>query len=199
MASTPCSGVPLSQSIAATTYNSAADFTLIIDTSEPDGKKLKKITPQYLFSGWTNGNMNIQNNTNGSAIKLSAKNSSGVLIQLIMADPNGNGVFFPTYGGNIGGILASTDALDAGGNTNILVNTSGGNITIGGIIGGSIEGQTINIIKAIGANTITINHLKVTGNQQIVTPTGVDYVLSNFESIQFIFNPGNNLWYPISK
>lgn len=197
MAAIPCSGVPLSQRDPITTYDSAADYIPVIDGSEPNGKKLKRIDLQYVFSGWTNGDMVLRNNTNGAKVIISARNSSGTIRELARFNPDSESVFFLTCGGNTAAIAASTDGLNVKGNTNILVDTAGGNITIGGIINGATEGQRVNIVKAQSPNTLTINHLKVTGNQKIVTPTGADYVLNNFESIQLIYNPGNDLWYTI--
>lgn len=196
MASTPCSGVPLSQRDPITTYDSAADYIPAIDNSEPDGKKLKRINLEYVFSGWTNGDMEVKNLSPGNAVTIYATNSSSVEIPLIGIRPDEEIV---TVGGGFRGlesvVTASSDGVDAKGYLIISFDTTSGDITVGGFANG-IDRQVIYIDKPNTANNLILVNDSGTAVQKIFTPSGSDITFTHRGGAVLRYN--SNKWIVVS-
>jgi len=84
-------------------------------------------------------------------------------------------------------ISASADDVDASASCTFLVNSSGGNIDIGGFTGGT-AGQVIYIVHSTSGNNVTLEDDEGTGNQDIKTPDGNDLVMGGNESRTLVFN-----------
>lgn len=64
----------------------------------------------------------------------------------------------------------------------IRADTDGGSITINGLVGGEI-GQTIQVLKRVSANTLTLAHLSGSAlNDVLILPTGANEVDSTFSN-----------------
>jgi hypothetical protein len=70
----------------------------------------------------------------------------------------------------------SSDGFDVTGHSHISLITTSASVTIGGFINGVI-GQRITLLKPDKANTLTIEHMEATGNEDISTTDGADIVM----------------------
>ncbi len=93
-------------------------------------------------------------------------------------------------------ITASTDALDVTAMTSVLVDTSSGNKTIGGLANG-VAGQVVHIIKILSPNNMIIEHLEGSGTQKIVTPDNADITITNYGGVTLVFR--GTEWYVVSQ
>ena len=94
-----------------------------------------------------------------------------------------------------GSMTESSDAFDVSGATSFTVNSTAGNIVLGGLSGG-VQGQIIYLAKITSTNSLTIEHNESTGTQKIICPAGVDLVLSNYGGVTLLYN--GSLWYVVS-
>ena len=94
-------------------------------------------------------------------------------------------------------ITADNDNLDVSGINVIKCQTSGGNITLGGLTGG-IDGQVIYIVKISASNILTIEHNEGVGDQDLLNNDGADYVINpgigNERGGAIYINHGNGNW-----
>jgi len=100
---------------------------------------------------------------------------------------------FRTAGGIVVGsatIAADADDTNVAGIGMLFVNSNGGNIVLGGLVGG-VSGQIIHVVKIDGANNVTLEDDEGTGNQDFKTPDGNDLVLSNNSSVTICCNGTN--------
>lgn len=72
---------------------------------------------------------------------------------------------------------ASSNAVDVANKNTVLVNTSSGDVTIGGLSGG-VVGQVVRIIKTTSANSLIINHNDAAGTEKIITPNAANITRS---------------------
>jgi len=79
-------------------------------------------------------------------------------------------------------IDTSSDSVDVTGISNVLCDTTSGNIIIGGFANG-VEGQEIWVYKHPSANTLTLEHLEGSGTQKIITFDGADIVMATYGSV----------------
>jgi len=145
----------------------------------------------------------------GTGISFAVEDSSGVnnylgFIDMVRDGADDQGAFvFYTFAGSVLGevfrisfdgiitlpkgvafskiktIDANSDAVDVTGISNVLCNTTGGNIIIGGFANG-VEGQEIWVYKHPSANTLTLEHLEGSGTQKIITFDGADIVMATY-------------------
>jgi len=71
-------------------------------------------------------------------------------------------------------VVSSVDNLNVSGVNNLFVNTSGGDVTLGGLTGG-VPGQSLNIVIFVTGNNLILE--VGTGTQQFINHTGVNEVL----------------------
>lgn len=90
------------------------------------------------------------------------------------------------YRSNIVTISADSDAVPVHNCSVLEVNTTGGNVTIGGFTGGE-TGQILHIIAGDAANNIIIEDDEGTGNQDIKTNTGADVTITADGGYTLIF------------
>jgi hypothetical protein len=76
----------------------------------------------------------------------------------------------------------------------ILVDTSGGDITLSGLTGGVI-GQVIDIAKVKSANDFIIEHVEGDGDQDIYTTDTADKTFSNYGGMRILCNGTN--WFQV--
>ena len=89
-------------------------------------------------------------------------------------------------------VSSDSDAADVSACNVLLVNTSGGNITLGGLAGG-VDGQLVYVFKYDEANILTIEHQEATGTQKFMLKSA-DLVY-NGVGICLPFICKNNTWY----
>lgn len=82
-------------------------------------------------------------------------------------------------------ISSDSDNEDVAGIDILYVNTSGGNVVLGGLSNG-VDGQLLFIIKTNAANNLTIEHNEATGDQEFYTHDGLDLVLTSLGGSTFI-------------
>jgi hypothetical protein len=83
-------------------------------------------------------------------------------------------------------ISASSDGFNVADVSILWVNTSGGNVTIGGLTGG-VLGQILYICIINASNNTIIEDDEGTGNQDIKTVTGADITITNEGGCTLIF------------
>ena len=85
-----------------------------------------------------------------------------------------------------------TDSFSTLGIKIIYVNTSLGNVTLGGFSGGAV-GQIIHLIKTTQANDLIVENNEGGGFQDIMTPSGADITFDTFGGLTAIFDGTD--WY----
>lgn len=73
--------------------------------------------------------------------------------------------------------VGPTDNVNVAGVNTLLVDTSANNVTIGGFVGG-VNGQVLYIVRESNANSLTLEHIEGTGNQDIYLHAGADETLT---------------------
>jgi len=91
-------------------------------------------------------------------------------------------------------LSSSSDNLDVVNSSVVIANTSGGDITLGGLVGG-VTGQVLFIFKSTAANTLTIEHDENTGNQDIITADTNDISLTNYGGVTLVYDGSN--WHEV--
>lgn len=91
-------------------------------------------------------------------------------------------------------VSADTDALDVSSCNCFAVDTSGGNVTIGGLANGT-NGQLVAIIKTTGANNLIIEHNQATGTQKIFTHDRASHTLNDYGGVLLVFSGA--LWFEV--
>jgi hypothetical protein len=86
-------------------------------------------------------------------------------------------------------ISTSSDEVDISGVSVLLVNTSGGDVTIGGFTGGVI-GQILYVIPSDASNNIIIEDDEGTGNQDIKTASSGDETITTDGGLTLIYGGG---------
>lgn len=86
--------------------------------------------------------------------------------------------------------VGPTDDVDVTGINYLFMNLSGGNVTIGGFIGG-VDGQVLFIKTGGGANDAKLEHSEGTGNQDIYLSSGGDETVTNVGGWTLICNGSN--------
>lgn len=188
MAATPCSGPPLSEKDLVTTYDSAVDYIMTIDTSQPFGQKTKRIKYEDIFSGWTNGDMILQNNTNSATINIRATNSSSIvkLICAINADiPAVSLPAFLRFAISSQDISSGTITADR---SYIEIDTESGAASDDlDTINNGTQGNRLILCIANSSRTVTVKHM--TGN--IKLEGNVDFAISNiYQRVELFYQNG---------
>ena len=93
-------------------------------------------------------------------------------------------------------LAVDSDAVDVSEANAITVDTSGGNVTIGGLAGGNI-GQEVTIYKTELANDLIIEHNAAAGTEKIIMPDSGDATFSNRGGITFRF--WGTHWYGVAS
>lgn len=170
----------------ATTW-AATDTLLFLDQSETDERiKLKEISISNIFAGNASGNLTIKNPAHGSNVIISAENAGGTTKTLMTADPDKQTCDFLGITLQTKTQSSDTDALDVAGIGVVVVNTSAGNVTIGGLANG-VYGQPVLIIKSSSANSMIIENNEATGTQKIITNTGADLTFGNYGAVLLVY------------
>lgn len=91
-----------------------------------------------------------------------------------------NAIILPTKS-----ITADSDAEDVTGINIIRVDTTSGNVTLGGLANGTTN-QPVLIWKAVQANTLTIEHNEAAGTQKFITEDTNDIILGNYGGALFV-------------
>lgn len=94
-----------------------------------------------------------------------------------------------------GSMTDSSDAFDVSGATSFMVNTTNGNIVLGGLSGG-VQGQIVYLAKITSSNSLTVEHNEVTGTQKIICPAGVDLIFNSYGGLTLLCN--GTTWYVVS-
>ena len=89
-----------------------------------------------------------------------------------------------------------TDNVDVSGTTVLEVDTSGGNVVIGGFTGG-VQGQILYIVKTDTANFIQLEHNEGGGSQDIFLTTGSDERVVGFGGYTLYCN--GTSWFSLSN
>ena len=90
-----------------------------------------------------------------------------------------------------------TDDLDVSGVNTVFVDTSGGNVTLGGTVGG-VDGQILCIVVHDATNNFTIEDNEGGGNQDFVLHAGADETMTAEHGGWVFINEGGNHWHDCS-
>lgn len=160
--------------------------------------------PFYFSSSGTNDEGLIQINANNFEIKhryhggnmiLSCENAGGTAKVLATLDPDLVDIQFLGYSVDFIDISSDSDNVDVQGVGVITVDTSGGNVTIGGLANG-FTGRVVHIVKRAAANTLIIEHNEAAGTQKILTSTGADVNITGYGGMT-LFCYGTT-WYQLA-
>jgi hypothetical protein len=136
-----------------------------------------------------------RNLISGGTMRFSVRNSSAVLKDCLILNPNTETANMLAYSTVIKVISSDSDSVDVRGVGIIGVDTTSNNVTIGGLANG-VTGQPIRIIKTSSANDMILEHLEPTGTQKLVNNTAVDLTFSNYGGTSYVYNGAN--WYEVN-
>jgi len=88
--------------------------------------------------------------------------------------------------GKIKKITVSADDTDVRGISLLIVNTLGGNVTIGGFVGG-VSGQRLVVMSGDDVNNIILENIEGVSEQDIKTSTGADITITTVGGVAFLF------------
>ena len=178
----------------ATTID-AADTLLFLDDDETnDRDAVKQISFSDFLAGNESGDLTIKNSAPGNNTVIQATNTSSVVKTLMTANSDDQTCDFMAITEDIVSISSDSDAVDVAGKGIVSVNTSGGNVTIGGLANG-VLGQSVDILKPGAANSLILEHNEPTGTQKMVLYGGADLTFNLYGGIRLRFTGSN--WYQI--
>ena len=93
-------------------------------------------------------------------------------------------------------LSTDSDALVVSQANNVLVDASGGVVTLGGFSGGSI-GQTVQIVNTDDTNPLVIEHNEATGTEKFILPDGTDMTLTSTGGLVVRYD--GSFWYGVSS
>lgn len=132
-------------------------------------------------------NFYIDNKANGFNTIFRNNNTGGTTKTLLTLDPDKETTKVMGFEGTSITIAADTDNQDVKGVSIIYIDTSGGNVVIGGLAGG-VTDQVIFMRKTNAANTATIEHNEAAGTQKIFTHDTNDISLTNYGGPTIVFD-----------
>lgn len=190
MAATPCTGIPLSERDLVTTYDSAADYILTTDSSQPFGQKTKRILHKDIFAGWTNGDMTIQNNTPGKDVLFKGTNSSLVVQQPFKLNSNFNSLDMTGFLRYVRlPITISSGTITATRSLIILDTESSLASDDLDTVNGGEQGMRLILMINDPSRVVTVKHL--TGNIRL--ENGTDFTINNlYKRVELFYQ--NNYW-----
>ena len=112
-------------------------------------------------------------------------------------DTNGLDVVGKISSGTLEVTNGTYDALDVSGVNTVFVDTSGGDVIIGGTVGG-VDGQILSIVVHDATNDTTMENVEGTGNQDFYLHVGADETLTAEYGGWVFVNHGGTHWHDAS-
>lgn len=140
------------------------------------------------------GDSNFRNLMSSGIMRFRTRNASAVFKDSLLLNPDTETADFLAITESSVVINASSDAVNVRGIGIVYIDTSAGDVTIGGLANGAVN-QPIEIIKTESANNLIIEHFEPTGTQKMILNAGIDVTLSVYGGMKLRYNGVN--WYQV--
>ena len=146
----------------------------------------------FLFIGNNQGDWKLKRQSSTTSLKFTDGTNTPLTLDGANVDIDGT----VTYKHTAFTTAGPTDNIDVSNTTVLEVDTSGGNVIIGGFTGG-VQGQILYIVKTDTANFIQLEHNEGGGSQDIFLTTGADERVVGFGGYTLYCN--GTSWFSLSN